>query len=557
MSVSLPTRQPACPPRAGAERFRGWNADSGRNQSGSRKLPARAHGWMGYMSNRVIRIDLVKLAVYVLKHIWLIFLCAAVGFYVMYSRSAGRGDTYTSYGTMYVNNSNPQMVNYGYASMADLTSAVQLINTYSVVVKSERVMSQVLDSELDVLDEQGQPTGEKIRLSEKYPELNTSLVSALISMSSVNETGMVRVSCTSENPEKSRDICNAVLLQAPQVIVDVVGAGQAQMIDSATYSRMPNPRGERRQGMIGAIMGGSAACVLLVLLCLLRQKVTDTKELEERYTPPVLSSIKRNRRENKDPAAFLLSETSDMEITENYAKLRINLFYSLIEKKSNVVEITSAISGEGKSTIAANLALSCAMSGKRVLLIDADMRRACQHEVFHYDDELPGLSDVLAEIAVWRDVVIPSGKSELLSVMPAGHIPPNPSELLESGRLRALLGELSAEYDLVLLDVPPINIVADPLALAGEVAGSIFVVRQGFSTHREVSKALVSAEMTGMMILGFVFYGENVSRGSYYSKRHYKNYYHRYDTRSRSEKKAGRAAENSAGDGEAGAGKDA
>ena len=85
--------------------------------------------------------------------------------------------------------------------------------------------------------------------------------------------------------------------------------------------------------------------------------------------------------------------------------------------------------------------------------------------------------------------------------------------------------------DLILIDVPPINIVSDPMTLSGLVAGALFVVRQGFTDHREIRKALVSAEMTGMNILGFVFYGEKLKQGSYYRRKQYQNYYHRYDSR--------------------------
>ena len=487
--------------------------------------------------NNTVRIDLLKLLKFVLKHCWLVILCAAIGAGMMYYRTEQRPDMYTASGTMYVVNANPNMVNYGYTNTTDLSSAVQLIDTYSVVVKSERVMSTVLDTELDVLDEFGKATGEKFLLSQKYPELNTGLISATISMGSVNQTGMVRVSCTTNQPEKSRDICNAVLMNAPKAIVDVVGAGKAELVDAATLPLFPNSRGSMRQGIMGAIIGGGLAAALLLLICLLNQKVSSAKDLTASYTPPVLSSIRRSRRGSKDPDAYLLSKASEMELIESYAKLRINLMYTLSGKKNHVVEVTSAVSGEGKSTIAANLAISCAMSGKRVLLIDADMRRACQQDVFHYEADLPGLSNVLAGNCGWADTVVPGGQ-ELLSVMPAGQIPPNPSELLESDAMRQLLKEVDQAYDLVLLDVPPINIVADPLTLSADVAGSVFVVRQGFSTHKEIRKALISAEMTGMDILGFVYYGENQLQDTISGYKNYKNYYQKYDTRRRAGTKA-------------------
>ncbi len=478
------------------------------------------------------QIDLVKLALYILKRCWLLILCAAIGFGVMYWRASRRPDTYTSSGTMYIVNANPNLVNYGYTNTSDLNSAVALINTYSVVVKSELVMNRVLDYQVDLRNEQGEIVGEE-PLWQKYPGLTASYIAGSISMSSVNETGMVRVSCTTDNPEKSADICNAVLLLAPDAIKQVVGAGQADIVDSAKISRAPNPRGELRQGLTGAMAGAVAAAALLALLFLLNRKVTDEGDLTENYKPPVLSSIKREKEESKDPGSYLLSAKSPMEVVESYAKLRMNLLYTLVNKKSHAVVVTSAVSGEGKSTITANLAISCAMSGKRVLLVDADMRRACQQEIFHYDPKEAGLSDTLVGTVNWRSVVLDSGHS-MLDIMPAGHLPPNPAELLESDTMAELLRKMEEAYDLVLLDAPPINIVSDPLALSSQTAGALFVVRQQFSDHREIRHALTSAEMTGMEILGFVFYGENLRQGSYYSRRYYKSYYHKYDSRGHS-----------------------
>ena len=479
---------------------------------------------------RTQQINLVQLALYILKRCWLLILCAAVGFGLMYYRASKRPDAYTTSGTMYIVNANPNLVNYGYTNTSDLNSAVALINTYSVVVRSELVMNRVLEYQVDARSEDG--TVYQELLSQKYPGLTAAYIANSISMSSVNETGMVRVSCTTNEPEKSADICNAVLQVAPDAIKQVVGAGQAEMVDSAKTPLLPNSRGEINQGLRGALVGAVAAAALLELLFLLNRKVTGTDDLTDNYTPPVLTSIKRSREKSEDAGQFLLSEKSPMEVVESYAKLRMNLFYTLVERPNRAVVVTSAVSGEGKSTIAANLAISCAISGKRVLLIDADMRRACQQDIFHYDPKSPGLSDVLAGTARWKDVLLDSGHSGMI-ILPAGTIPPNPAELLESRHMDLLLEELGEAFDLILMDVPPVNIVSDPLALSGKTAGALFVVRQNFSDHREIRRALTAAEMTDMNLLGFIFYGENLRQGNYYSRKYYKSYYHKYDNRAR------------------------
>lgn len=475
-------------------------------------------------------IDLARLAVYILKRIWLVIICAAIGFGFMYWRASKAIDTYTASGTMFVTNSNPNLVNYGYTSTSDISSAVQLVNIYSEVVKSETVMQKVLEYAIEPAGENGNEND--LLLSQKYPGLSTDFIRSVITMNSVHETPMVRVSCTTPYPELSADICNSVLQVAPTAIKDVVAAGEAKAQDFATVPMFANPRNDRKQGLIGALAGAVLACALLTLLFLMNHRVEKPGEITDNYTPPILSYIRRAKGDEKDAGVFLLNEKSDMDMVESYAKLRMNLLYTMSEKMRRTVLVTSAISGEGKSTIAANLAVSMALSGKKVLLVDGDMRRACQSEMFYYDPNSPGLSDILTN-NVKAEQAILNSTWDNLDVLPAGAVPTNPCELLESPAMQDMLKELEEKYDLILMDVPPINIVSDPLALSGQCAGALFVVRQNFSDHREIRRALISAEMTGLEVLGFVFYGENIHQGRYYSKRSQRGYqyYNKYDTR--------------------------
>lgn len=475
-------------------------------------------------------IDLARLAVYILKRIWLVIICAAIGFGFMYWRASKAVDTYTASGTMFVTNSNPNLVNYGYTSTSDISSAVQLVNIYSEVVKSETVMQRVLEYAINPAGENG--SEDDILLSQKYPGLSTGYIRKAISMDSIHETPMVQVSCTTPYPELSADICNSVLQVAPAAIKDVVSAGEAKAQDFATVPMLANPRSDRKQGLIGGIAGAVLACALLTLLFLMNHRVEKPGEIADNYTPPILSYIRRAKGDEKDAGVFLLNDKSDMDMVESYAKLRMNLLYTMSEKMRRTVLVTSAISGEGKSTIAANLAVSMALSGKKVLLADGDMRRACQSEMFYYDPNSPGLSDILTGNVKLEQAILNSTWDNL-DVLPAGAVPTNPCELLESPAMQTLLKELEEKYELILMDVPPINIVSDPLALSGQCAGALFVVRQNFSDHREIRRALVSAEMTGMEVLGFVFYGENIHQGRYYSKRAQRGYqyYNKYDTR--------------------------
>ena len=466
------------------------------------------------MDRRTAKIDLTKLIVFVMKRCWLIVLCAELGFGAMYIRTTRfMPDTYTASGTMYVNNGNPSMEQYQYTNQNDLDSAVQLINTYLIVVKSEKVMKAVVE-----------------RLSDDYPGIYAGYISSTLSMASVSETGVASVRSTTNDAKLSRDIVNAVLDAAPDEIIRVVGAGNIEIIDYAVAPMLPDSRGAISKGIFGAMAGAVlAGCVLLVMF-LFNQRITDTKDLTDNYIPPVLASIQRIKEDRENPGAFLITNTTDMGIVENYAKLRMNLFYALVGKETHTVIVTSAVAGEGKSTITANLAISCALGDKKVLLIDGDLRRASQSSIFELSDHTKGMSEVLVGNCKLQDVILKNinGKVDLL---PAGHFPPNPAELLGSSEMMQLLKKLEEVYDLVLLDMPPINIVADPLVISNYVAGCIFVTRQDYSDQREIRKALIEAEMAGMNVMGFVFYGENIKETGYYNRRYYNEYYSKYEYR--------------------------
>ncbi len=463
------------------------------------------------MGNNSQKVDIKKLAVFLLKRAWIIILCAGIGFAGLFCYTEYyKPDTYTAFATMYVINGNPNLVNYQYTNANDLMSAVQLLDTYMVVVRSNKVMDVVAE-----------------RLNTQYPGISAGYISSTLSMGSVSNTGVMQIICMTTNAKLSADICNAVVDVAPAEIIRVVNAGNIEVIDYADPPSVPDARNSRKKGVYGALAGGVFAGGLLIFLFLINHKVTDMDSLSENYTPPVLAGIQRQKKEAPYPSAYLINADSPLDLIESYAKLRMNLLYTMVGKKNRIVAVTSAISGEGKSTIAANLAISCAMSGKRVLLVDADMRRACQKDYFEYDDNNPGLSEVLVGNVHWWDAVLSTDR-ENLSILPAGQLPPNPAELLTLPSVEELFPQMQQDFDLVLMDLPPINIVSDPLAISSHVAGCLLVVRQNYSDHRAIRKALISTEMTGMNPLGFVYYGDNVIQESYYNRKYYNSkYYYR------------------------------
>lgn len=446
---------------------------------------------------------------YILKRIWVPILCAAIGFGGMYYRAEYMtSDAYTANATMYVYNGNPNLVNYQYTNASELSTAVMLVDTYAVVVRSNKVMDAVAER-LDV-------------------DLPSSYIASTINMASVNQTGVVRVSCTTPDAQLSMDICNAVVDIAPTEIIRVVGAGSVEVVDYADLPLYPNSHQSLSKGITGALVGGVLACGVLFLLFILDRKVKTSKELTDTYSLPILSTIPKQP--DKDQSRdYVIDEKSPSQLLASYGRLRMNLYFSM-HGKTKIIIVSSAIPRENKSTVSASLAVSFAMEGRRVLLIDADLRKPTQSKLFELRESRGGLTDMLAEGDGYRDRVRRNVRPNL-DVLQAGTVPPNPAELLNSAEMRGLLARFEEEYDLIFLDTPPINVVTDALLFSDLNVGMLYVVRCNFSDHREIKKALSAAEYTGMSMLGMVMTcATRASDGHYgYGYYHYKHYYGDYD----------------------------
>lgn len=193
--------------------------------------------------------------------------------------------------------------------------------------------------------------------------------------------------------------------------------------------------------------------------------------------------------------------------SEAYKLLRTNLVFSMADEEGcRVIGVTSALRGEGKSTTSINLAYSLAQSGKRVLLLEADMRIPVMASILRLEDT-PGLSQVLAGMTALKDAIHPVPTLRNVSVLPAGEIPPNPSELLSSKRMEIILEALLSVFEYIIIDLPPINAVSDSLAISRLLSGMIVVVRQDYCDQQSLAEAMQRMELLEVKVLGFVLNG--------------------------------------------------
>ncbi|HDR89854.1 MAG TPA: polysaccharide biosynthesis tyrosine autokinase [Bacteroidetes bacterium] len=231
--------------------------------------------------------------------------------------------------------------------------------------------------------------------------------------------------------------------------------------------------------MIALILGFVVPVVIILLIDFFNNRIVDRKDIEDHTSVPVIGSVGHNKTDSEIPV-FLQPKSS---IAESFRALRTNLQYMLREKGENIVLISSTVSGEGKTFIATNLAVIVAMSGRKTLLVGLDLRKPKIHRDFNITNET-GLSTYLINQSELDDIIHPTD-IENLYVVTSGPVPPNPAELLETGRMATFMEHIRKEYDMVILDTPPVAVVTDAILVSKYSHANIFVVRHNFS-HKNV-----------------------------------------------------------------------
>lgn len=210
---------------------------------------------------------------------------------------------------------------------------------------------------------------------------------------------------------------------------------------------------------------------------------------------------------------FIVQKNPKSIAAEAYRSLKTNIQYSSFDKEYKTIVITSSNPGEGKSTTSGNLALTLAEGESRVLLVDCDMRKPSMHKNFRVTNTY-GIADILLQRKKVMDVAHMYNKN--LSIITAGKVPPNPAEMLGSKAMSAFLEEMKEHFDYIILDTPPVQVVADAQILSTKVDGTIIVVRAGVTKKEDVNDTVNTLKKVNANIIGTVLHAVDNSKNKYY-----------------------------------------
>ncbi|MFJ4221396.1 polysaccharide biosynthesis tyrosine autokinase [Curtobacterium luteum] len=320
-------------------------------------------------------------------------------------------------------------------------------------------------------------------------------------------TTLIAITVHDADPKRAADIANATSQSLTNVVENIESKGadgestvKLTRVKEAVVPSVPVSPDVPITVLLGLLVGLVVGVGLSVLRQALDNRIrveSDVVRISER---PIVGGIAFDNKAGERPLIVQVDPRSPR--AESFRTLRTNLQFLDVGSGARTFVMTSSVQSEGKSTTVANLAIALADAGFTVILIDADLRRPRVAEYLGVEGGA-GLTDVLIGRAALEDVVQPWGRGRL-TVLPAGPIPPNPSELLGSGAMQDLIDRLESQYDYVLFDSPPLLPVTDAAILSKKASGAIIAVASG-RTHRGQLQASVAAlENVGAPIAGFV-----------------------------------------------------
>ena len=428
--------------------------------------------------------DLPKLLTALRKLWWVVVICGVLGAAGSFGYSSLQTPLYSASSSLHI-------------SIAQGDSATDLNQGSSYTQSQMLSYAQLVKGSLVL-----QPVIDELGL-----ETTPSALSRSISVSIPRDTSTMEIAATAADPQLAAELASATSERLIEVLYEEGSqtSGGSPSVTVVIYDEAVPPRFQSspdkdRAAFLGGGIGGMVGIALALLISLLDTRIRNEEMLVDAGGDPVLGVV------SKAPLlrgrAFAVALEPLSRTAEEFHRIRSALTYVNVSSKVRVLMVTATTSGEGKTTISANLAMTLAGLRHSVLLIDADLRRPRIHLHAGIDGSL-GLTSVLLE-QVSLDVATHSVSGTTLDVLPAGEIPPNPAEMLTSPRMEELIAAVSGKYDYVIIDTPPTLSVADANLLAPIADGVLLVVDAMQTRRAALAESMKSLELGGARILGTV-----------------------------------------------------
>ena len=399
------------------------------------------------------------------------------------------------------------------ASGADASDAAELVNLYAETYITERQSRQVedlLDASEDIQTRLDELVAQITEVRRPLDEINAAIAAAPADSDERAELEQRRNTIVQEvlpqlSPLQSRESTFRGQLEQLEVTQDLVRAGGVEVLEPAEEPESPVEPNTARNLVVGGLIGLLGGIALAFAIDYADDSVRSKEESERLTGSPTLGLIPKVSRRKESTTSLITLDDPTAPAAEAFRSLRTSVkFLSVVDEPINAVLVTSSAASEGKTVLAANLAVALVQSGEKVLLIGADLRRPRLHELFGAPVE-PGLTTVLLRDVPVAEAIYDVAEVPGLHLLTSGPTPPNPSELLGGDHARAILGALAEQYDTVIIDSPPVLPVTDALVLAPVVDAVLVVVAYAETSKRGLTRALelltqVSAPVAGIVL---------------------------------------------------------
>ena len=328
--------------------------------------------------------------------------------------------------------------------------------------------------------------------------------------------------------ESDRQIYESLLRRANETgVTGELRTSNIRIVDSAEVPRRPTSPNHGLNLLVALLVGGSLAIGVVFFFEYMDDRIKTPDDLRSYLGLAALGWVPKLKRPASSRGYPLITDGNQTSLIETFRIIRTNVLFSFTEEGTRSLVVSSSVPGEGKTTVACNLAVSLAQTSERVLLIDADLRLGKVHVAFGQKRE-PGLSNVIVGDSKVSEAVHKS-RIQGLWTLSSGRVPPNPTELLGSKRFGDFMGSLHDHFDWVLLDTPPAMAVADASVVSKQVGAVLFVVAADQTSRRVASRAVDKLKPgASSVVIGAVLNRMDVRANPYYYGLYHRSDYEAY-----------------------------